>query len=232
MKFLNNTYVFLKELDSYENNFLDSLNYCNFFFEKNFITKSKYIYKSKSGIIKNVKKSSVVRDKNVSFINQYIDLNQKKGKKFTFFKNFNKSMENIFYILNNYSEEFKVYENYSDFVFLFSNNYYSSNSNDFIFNSIKDLESIFEIKTIKNNKKLKLPNKYTHEIIYIPKKRRLKYILRALSIYKENFKNYNLWERLFWSLLLTVLNKKKSFLNRRRNFIYSKSIKFFKIKNK
>ena len=230
MKFLCNN-IFIKNFNDYNESLqydLD-LKYIDYFFEKNFIRNKKFILKSKLGVVDNQKKSSLIRDKDISFTNQYINLNQKRGKKHLFFKSFNKNLENIFYSLTHYNDDFKIYKNYENLVFLFNSGYYHSKVNDLMFYLIKDLESIFEIKTIKNNKKLKLPNKYSHEIVYIPKQKRLKYVLRALSIYKESFKNYSLWERLFWSFLLTILNKNNSFLVRRRSYIYLKSIKFFKL---
>lgn len=204
--------------------------FLNLNFKKLFIKKNKYIVKSKFGIVKNKNKISLIRDKNFSFISQYINLNTKKGKKLLFFNNFNKAIENIYHIFNVYYENFNIYENYLLYMYLYNNNYYLSSYNNLIFYSIDNLESIFEIKTIKNSKKLKLSNKYNFEIVYIPEKKRLKYVLRSLSVYKESFKNYSLWERLFWSLLLIILNKKNSFILKRRNYIYSKSIKFFKKK--
>lgn len=234
MKFLkkNNEFYLnlLKDANINEENLYNF--YSNFYFEKFFIKNRKVLNNVKLGVIKNIKKTSIKRDKNVEMLKQYINLIQKNGKKLNFLKSFNKSIENLFFVLTFNFDEFKHYKYYNDFVYLHNNNHYFSNINNFFENSLNSLESIFEIKTIKNNKKLKLLNKYTHEIVYIPRKKRPKYVLRALALYKENFKNYNLWERLFWSILLNILNKNNSFLLKRRDYIYNKSIKFFKLKKK
>lgn len=231
MKFLkSNKIEYIQK--PYEKFFLSDLSYLyeNYDFDKNLIKNRKNLTKIKSGIALNIKKNSIFRDKNISLINQFINLNQKRGKKINFNKHLNKSFENLFFVFSHNIKDFDMYTRYSDFVFLHNNNFLFTRPNfilDFIVNG---LESIFEIKTIKNNKKLKLPSKYTHEIVYIPRERRLKYVLRSLSFYKENFKNYNIWERLFWSFFITIVNKNKSFLKKKQEYIYLKSIKFFKNK--
>lgn len=206
--------------------------YLEFNFDKLFIKKRKLFNKSNPGLIKNIKKSSLKRDENFNYIYKYLNLLHKDGLKLNRTKSLNICIENLFNIFNIYNEDFNKYEDYNSYIDLFNYKPELANFSYLLYNSINTFESIFEIKTIKNNKKLKLNNKFSHEIIYIPKKKRFKYILKSLLIFKESFKNYNLWERLFWSFLPIILNKQNSFLKTRRNFIYSKSIKFFKIKKK
>ncbi len=183
--------------DDFYFDILDNI-YYDFYFDKPNIRNRKNLNNIRPGVSDNIKKNSIKRDKNNNLLNQFINLNTKKGKKHLISKNISIMSENFFFVLSNFCDEFNYYKNYSNFVFMYS----KTNPDYFNMNNVlelitMDLESIFEIKTKKNNKKLKLKDKYTHEITYIPRERRLKYVLRSLNIYKESFKNYNLWERLF-----------------------------------
>lgn len=199
-------------------------------YEKIWIKKRKIFSKIRPGISKNLNKNSIKRDKNNILIQQFINIIFKNGEKAKLLKNTNLMVENLFLVLNEELKEFTNYNLYSNLVYLHNSNNLYSDINYLLHSFALDFKSIFEIKTIKNNKKIKSENKYSHEIVYIPSERRLKYVLKSLNIYKENFKNYNLWERIFWSFFLTLINKKNSFLNKRREFIYVKSVKFFKKK--
>lgn len=151
----------------------------------------KNILNVRPGVSLNPKKNSIKRDKNLNFLNQFINLNLNDGKKMTIFKQLNKMFINFSEYLSYDLKEFKKYKYYNSLIFSYNSNLEYSNLNNLIYFAIENLESIFEIKTSKNNKKLKLKTKYSHEIIYIPKERRLKYALKALSFYKEHFKNYD-----------------------------------------
>lgn len=194
LKFLSNSNKNLNFRLNTEELFLSNTQnlFDDYIFEKNFIKNRKLVNQTRLGIAKNIKKSSIRRNKYFNFLNLYINISHKKGKKLNFLKNFNKSAESVFTVFNESLVEFENYKNYENYIFLCNNDFRYSNFNSLIDLSLSNLESIFEIKTIKNNKKLKLPTKYTHEIIYIPKERRLKYVMRALSLYKENFKSYYL----------------------------------------
>lgn len=229
MKFLNNQQENLFCYDNFFFYFIEDT-YYDFEYEKINIKNRKNLRDIRKGVSKNVKKDSLKRDSQFNLIGKFITLNTKKGKKLTFSKNVNYMLENLTNSFNFYSSEFSVYTNYENFFFLNSINSTYSNINNILDNLTSGLESVFEIKTKKNNKKLKLKEKYAHEIVYIPKAKRLKYVLKSLSIYKESFKKYNLWERLFWSFFIVIINKEKSFLSKRREYIYIKSVKFFKKK--
>lgn len=178
--------------------------YEKFFSHKLFVSsnKFKYLVKIKKnrknisnirpGVSLNNKKNSIKRDKNFTLLQQYININLKKGGKITVFKNLDVMFENLSICLSNELSDFKHLKNYDKFVYYFNNNPIYSDLNGLLLFIVSGLESVFEIKTSKNNKKLKLKTKYSHEIIYIPKERRLKYVLKALSFYKECFKNYSL----------------------------------------
>ena len=163
-----------------------------YIYDKFRLKKKGFLNKIRPGITTNKKKNSLLRDQNLSFLSQYLNINQRKGLKSTFFKNLNIAVNNLFFCFGDFVQDFEKYDNYKNLVFLYNNNFDYSDINKILYNSVKDLESVFEIRTIKNNKKLKLQNKYSHEIIYLPRERRSKYVLKALSLYKENFKKYNI----------------------------------------
>lgn len=227
--FINNKQI-IKE--TYENIFVENVfsKYENFNYFLKLIKNRKNVSNIRPGVSVNNKKNSIKRDKNFSILKQFININTKKGKSLTIFSNINIMYMNLFDCLSNELEDFSNLKNYSKLVYVFNIDPSYSDLNKLLHYLISGLESVFEIKTSKNNKKLNLKTKYSHEIIYIPKERRLKYVLRSLSTYKEYFKNYSLWERFFWSFLTILLNKDKSFLKKRRDYIYLKSIKFFKKK--
>lgn len=234
MKFLSinkKTYSIVTEEFSNENYINSLTDYSlNYYFEKFFVKKRKLATSVRVGVTKNIKKNSIKRNKNSNLIGLYYNLMHRKGKKLKSLKNVNYAFENLLNSFNDNIDDFNIYKNYSYFVELSNSNSVFSDLIYLLEYSIKDLESIFEIKTKKNHKKLKLSSKYTHEIVYIPKIKRMKYVIKSLCFYKNSFKNYGLWERVFWSFFLTILNRENSFLKRRRNYIYLKSVKFFKIK--
>lgn len=192
--FYHNNINFFENTCSENNSFF----YNNFYdYEKNLVKNRKFFYKIKPGVSLNIKKNSIKRNSNSLLFQQYINLNTKKGNKNIFFLNFNKSVENLLYVFKYNIEDLNSYVNYSNFIDTFNKTFKYQNTNQLIEKIVDELKSVFEIKTKKNNKKIKTLSKYSHEIIYIPRQRRLKYVLRSLSLYKEYFNNYCLWERIF-----------------------------------
>lgn len=221
--------IFEKKIFLEEKYFRKNMNlFIRYDFIKNKVKKRKLIYKSKPGVSSNDKKNSIRRDKNnllnILFLNEIF----KKGLKNRYFLYMNIFVENFFEILDYYNPDFEKYEKYKHFIFLL-NNEFEYNNLEFILNDIiPKYNCVFDIKTKKNPKYLKVDKKYSHFIKYVPKERRIKKSLKAMSFYIENYKNYFFWERLFWLFLSVILNTNKSFLVKRRQFIYKKSLKFFK----
>ena len=227
-KFIHNTNDF--------NFFYYNINY-DFFrkyhYKKNKIKNRKVLSNIRPGLTRNIFKNSIKRDLNNTLVSQFLNINQRKGKKIKMFNNVSISFENFNDVFLDYSEDFSNYSFYNDAFYLFNNNPFYSNLNYILNSFCLDCKSIFEIKSIKLNKKKKKPGsseKYTHEIVYIPPKRRFKYVLKSISVYKEFFNNYSLWERLFWGFFTILAKGKNSFLHKKREFVYLKSIKFFKTK--
>jgi len=80
-------------------------------------------------------------------------------KKEYMFNQINIVSENLFYILNEEHEDFFKYKNYKSLCFLSEHSVYFNDFNTIFFNSLINLESLFDIKTKKNPKKLKLAKK-------------------------------------------------------------------------
>lgn len=235
MKFLNKNYFFKNNLSSdtsiHFDSIFDKFDNLNNFLEIEYLKKNvknrKIISKIKKGITKTEKKNSLKRDKNNTVIQQYINVMVYNGNKNTILKNFNKSIELFFCIFDENNEEFMKYKNYSALNFL-SNNFSEYNDFQYILDIfLPKYFCIFDIKTKKNNKKKRSLKKYRHDIVYIPEPKRLKNTLKIINTYSESFKHYNLWERLFWLFINLIIDDKKSFILKRRSFIYKKSVKFF-----
>ena len=194
---------------------------------KDNVKKIKILLNIKKGITTTEKKNSLKRDKNNTLMQQYFNIMVGNGDKGTLFKHFNKAVENFFYILNDQNEEFFKYKNYLPLFYL-SNHFIEYNDFNFILKEfLPKYFSLFDIKTKKTTKRMKSSKKYTHEVVYIPEPKRLKNTLKVINVYSENFKNYDLWERLFWMFLSIIMDKKRSYLINRRSYIYKKSLKFF-----
>lgn len=209
----------------------DYSEYLEYWILKDNYKKRKILNRIKKGVIRSEKKNSIKRDLNNNLFQQYINIVSKKGNKEFTFSQFNISSEIFFLSLNENFDEFKNYKDYLSFVFLSDLVKEYNNYNFILTNTLLNLESIFDIKTKKSPKKMKRLKPFTHEIVFIPKVKRLKNVLRVFNVYSENFKNYNLWERLFWLFLSVSLDYKKSPVYKRKLYIYKKSIKFFS-KNK
>lgn len=221
-----------KDLNDRKKLGFDFKKFFNLNYAKVNIKNRKVLLNIRKGVTLTEKKNSVKRDKNNMLIQQYVNICSKTGNKNTLIKHFNIMVENFFMIFNEEFDEFQNYKNYEVINYLVNNINSYSNFNFLLESTLINFQSIFDIKTKKNQKKLKLQKKFSHEVIYVPKKKRLKNNLKIISIYSENFKYYSYWERLFWMFAIVILDFKKSFVYNRRNYVYKKSVKFFSNKNK
>ena len=205
----------------------DYFDYLDYWILKDNFKRRKILNRIKKGVTSTEKKNSIKRDLNQNLFQQYINVTFKKGNKEYIFNQINIASETFFLSLNEDFDEFYKYKDYKSFVFL--SNYVKeyNNFNFILCNSLLNFESIFDIKTRKNSKKLRRVKPYNQEIVFIPKSKRLKSVLRNLAVYSESFKNYSLWERLFWLFMLISLDFKKSPIFKRKMYIYKKSINFF-----
>lgn len=180
-----------------DNKDIDIFNFMEYEYLKSNVKRRKILRSIKKGVTSTEKKNSIKRDLNNTFIQQFINVTFKNGKKEYMFNQINVVSENLFYVLNEEHEDFLKYKNYKSLCFLSEYSSYFNDFNSIFFNSLINLESLFDIKTKKNPKKLKLPKKFSHEVVFIPRIKRLKSTLKVLNIYSENFKNYSVWERFF-----------------------------------
>lgn len=211
------------DLKNLKNSFL-------YFYIKKDVRKRKMINKSKKNVTNNNNNNSLRRDKNVTMYNLFLKGILKNGLKCRYNKHSNFFLESFFFNLNNKNEDFLKYDNYEFFCFILKRNNCYNDINYILDLIIPTYNCIFDIKTKKNPKHLKSEKKYSHQIVYVPRGRRIKKSLKSMSFYIENYKNYFLWERLFWLFTFIIFNSKRSFLVKKREFIYKKSLKFFKRK--
>ena len=134
---------------------LDFFEYLDYLVSKDNFKRRKILNRIKKGVTKNEKKNSLKRDLNQNLFQQYINVVFKKGQKEFTFSQFNIISEVFFFSLSENFDEFKNYDNYSSFIYLSNLNKDFNNFNFVLTNSLEKLESIFDIKTKKNSKKLK-----------------------------------------------------------------------------
>lgn len=160
-------------------------------YPKKNIKKRKILLNVRKGVTLSEKKNSTKRDNNNTLLQKYLNISCKTGNKNTLFKHLNLMTENFYFIFNSDFEEFHKYKNYSIFKYL-SDHINCYNDFNYILNySLSNSQSIFDMKTKKNQKKLKLKKPFSHEIVYVPKQKRLKNNLKILNTYSESFKYYN-----------------------------------------
>ena len=198
-----------------------------YIYSKENIRKRKFLYKSKKGVSTNDKKNSLNRDKNNTISQLYLNVTLKNGLRLRYLKYFNEMVENFYSIFNENTSEFNNYTDYNMYYYMINKNKEYSSFEFILKELMPNFNCLFDIRTKKNPKKLKLEKKYSHSIVYVPRERRIKKSLKAMSFYTENYKNYYMWERIFWLFLSVILNSGKSFLIKRRQYIYKKSLKFF-----
>ena len=222
----DNDFIFNLYNDYDEESFIN-LKFLKFNYLKKNIKNRKIFLKIRKGLTSTEKKNSLKRDSNFSIVQQYINVSLKGGNKDIVFKNLDKAVEIIFFSFNDENEEFIKYKNFFNLNFLVNNFIDYCDFSFLLGEFLPQYYSVFDIKTKKNHKKSRKIKKYSHEIIYIPENKRLKNTLKVLNMYTNNFKNYELWERLFWMFTTVINNKKNSYIYKRRAYIYKKSIRFF-----
>ena len=219
--------MILTDFILYDFFFKNSKTYFLYFFLKKNVKSRKIFIKKINGKFRNIKNDSYRRDKNIDISNRFINVSLKNGKKLNFLKNWNLFLKNFFLSFNKNNSNISHYKNYDFFLDLFNNKYYYHDINLLIKKSITVFEPLFNIKVNKINKKFKnkFNKKYSYDIIYIKKKKRLKHVLKLINSYSERFKNYRCWERLYWSFISILLEPKNSFLWKRKMFVYKKALK-------
>ena len=231
MKFLNfcNDIKIFNNLSVNESNsilFLKKYDMMHFSFFKKHLKTRKIFLKTFNNKLKNDKKDSVRRDKNNTLIEHFLNVSIKGGNKLVLLKHFNLFLNSFYLSFNEKNDDLL---HYKDYLTLFNLLKYKKNYYNFDFllkESILPLESLFNVQLVKINKKNKNKSnkKYTYNVIYINKKKRLKHVLKLINNYTEKFKYYNYWERLFWTFMVIITDQKNSFLWKRKFFVYKKTL--------
>jgi len=179
--------------------------------------------KTRQGKKFNIKSSAIRRDRNIDFLQLYLNTSAKKGKKETFFKHFNTASHKIMF---HFEEKDDFFVNSPRFYYY----YYISrdicmyrNLENIIDESIDNLQVLFTIKYKKLDKqqRLKYKEKYKLEIKNVNPKKRFKHILNLLNKSSSEMKFKTLNERLLHTFSDTCFDIKKSYINKRKVHIYS-----------
>lgn len=205
--------------------------FLKFDYEKNFVKNRRNHMLMRPGVSDSPKKNSLMRNKNFSNLGQIMSIFIKTGNKKTIFKHHNIMYNNFYDMFKGEDNKDLNIKNFIIFKKLFKNIPSIYRNFNYILNKqLPIFNSIFDIKPIKNPvKKNKSDNKkYTYEVTYLKKDKRVRNTLKVIELYNESFKSYFLWERLLFMYLSILINWQNSFLIKRRSYIYSKSIKFFR----
>lgn len=170
-----------------------------------------------------------------NFINLLLKSTIRGGKQLTMLKHLNKCLNGFYYLFNTRFEslknKFNTYNVYFDIA--------DQNPNFFdinvILKSILDLnDALFNIRVIKftksERKRLKVKKKFFFEVVYLPKHKRIKNVLKLIHRHAHQYNNYNYHERLLMSFCNAFFLQKNSFLYQRKVFMYRNS--FSNSKNK
>lgn len=224
MKFINNFYnnnINLFLVKNYED-----FDYYNF--NKSFIKNKFYFKKTNRGSKLSVKLISMKRNKNIDINNLLINSWIKKGKKLNFLKNYNIFLENFFFLIVKEPTFFKDYPNF-DFIYdLLKTKTYHFKFKFLLYEPLKTLEYIFDLKLKKLNKKLKkkLKKKYSYSINYLHKKKRLKHVLNMFYYSSNFYKNKKYFERIFFTFLFIIFDTKSTPIWERKLNVYKIALKF------
>lgn len=195
------------------------LNY-KIFINNNFFKKKKSFYLNKNKFI--------IFNQNRNNLDKLINVSFSSGKKLKFL-NYMNNLNNAFYYSFIYKSSFfqSRFENYMLFYNFSKENDFFFNLNFILSNIVNLNESIFNIKVVKLNKKLKkrFKKKFDFEVKYLRKHKRSLSVFKSLHLYSNSFNYYRYHERLLASLLLTFLNQKDSKIYKRKLVSYSLVLK-------
>lgn len=217
-----NTYVdvnYKNDTSNYKTN-----EYLNFklFIRQKYLKFFKYFY------ILHKNNKSLVLDKNRSNVDRFLNGITSRGHKLKFLKYLN-YIANIFF----YSFIYKSlslsqkFENYMIFYNFSKSNEFFFDFN-FILNNIINLnESIFNLKVVKLNKKIKkkLKKNFDFELKYLKKHKRSITVLKSVHLYSNTFNYYRYYERLLSSVLITFFHQKNSRIYKKKIYTYNSILK-------
>lgn len=159
------------------------------------------------------------------FIKMMMETSLTGGNKLTMLKHYNFFHNNFYYFFNKkidfLSQKFSSYDVYYD-ISLQNINFFNIN---LLYKNILTLnDSMFNVRVIRftksQRKYLKTKKKFFSEVVYLPKFKRQKTLLKVMHRHAHQYNNYNYHERLLMSFCNSFFLQKNSFLYNRKIFIY------------
>ncbi len=167
---------------------------------------------------------SYLKNKN-NFIKMMMETALIGGNKLTMLKHYNFFHNNFYYFFTRkidfLSQKFSSYDVYYD-IALQNLNFF--NINLLLKNILMLNDSMFNLRVVRftksQRKYLKTKKKFFSEVVYLPKYKRQKTLLKVIHRHAHQYNNYNYHERLLMSFCNSFFFQKNSFLYNRKMFIY------------
>jgi hypothetical protein len=173
---------------------------------------------------------SYKRSKNLPVVVRFLNYLFRHGLKIKTLNHFNKGLCDFYFLFyffdKGLSSDNKNYKDIFNLAPAFGSFYKFTNILSFL---VRELEPFFYLRVTKVEKKYrkKLKKKFTSKITYIDPKKRSNLAFKALAYYPKLFPQYSLYARIGQGLFKTFIEKKDSYLYRRKIFMYSKVLKKF-----
>lgn len=160
-----------------------------------------------------------------NFIKMMLETSLVGGNKLSMLKHYNFFHNNFYYFFNRkidfLSQKFSTYDVYYD-ISLQNINFF--NINLLLKNVLLLNDSMFNLRIVRftksQRKYLKTKKKFFSEVVYLPKHKRQKTLLKIIHRHAHQYNNYSYHERLLMSFLNSFFLQKNSFLYSRKIFIY------------
>lgn len=246
MKFLSSSYIFIDHVESLPTNrqnklfhfYLNGPDYLDFSVKVDFFSfksdrKFNFVYfaQTRFFFFEKPKASKLLdysgshfKNKN-NYINTLLKSSLRGGNKLLMLKHFNFFHNGFYFLFNEWNEflskKFNTYDVY----------YEISDQNPRFFNinlllkSILDLnESMFNVRVVKFTKKqkrhFKIKKKFFSSVVYLPKYKRNRSVLKCIHTFSNQYNYYNYFERLLMSFCESFFFQKNSFLYKRKVYMY------------
>ena len=214
---------FLTISESYEN--YDHLHRKNVYFLYFFFVKTNFFFWEKPFSKKFLDFSGKYLKNKHNLIKMMLETSLIGGNKLSLLKHYNMFHDNFYYFFNQkiefLSQKFTSYDVYYD---ISEQNVNFFNINLLLKNITTLNDSMFNLRIVrftKSQKKyLKTKKKFFFEVVYLPKYKRIKTLLKVINRHAHQYNNYNYHERLLMSFCNSFFLQKNSFLYNRKIFIY------------
>lgn len=159
-----------------------------------------------------------------NFINLLLKSSLRGGNKLLMLKHFNLFNDSFYFLFNNWNSflnnKFSTYNVYYE-ISVQNPRFFNIN---LLLKSILDLnESIFNLRVVKYTKSqrkfLKPKKKFFYEVVYLPKNKRFKNLLKIIHRHAHQYNNYTYFERLLMSFCNSFFLQKNSLLYNRKIYM-------------